>query len=1453
MSRPVRDDFAKATIERLAKRAGFLCSNPHCRIPTVGAAQGHQGIVNIGMAAHITAASPGGPRFDPTLSPEQRRHESNGIWLCQTHGKLVDSDEAHFTVAILREWKERAEISSFRAILAGQDVVADGGASVPGSEAIDDVVRRVGAATAADLAAFKRMPGWPNQPIALNLRLTAGNAERQFNVQTLGVAISAFNELVIVAPPGTGKTTTLLQINEAILAQGQSVAVFIPLGEWAIQGTPLFESIVRRRAFELIAVEDLATLADAGRLVLILDGWNELDGTSRTRARSEIQRLKREFPDVGIIISTRRQALDVPIAAPTVSIDFLSHDQQLELATALTGARGESLLDHAWRTPGVRELVAIPLYLTALVTRTTDDPFPTTREEIIRLFVQEHEGKTDRAEELRRLIFGFHPQILTALAVEGTRASSATISEARAHAAVAQSVSELLETGQLIDRIQPTTILDGLISHHLLVKSTDGIAFQHQQFQEWYASHEVERLMLRAALGKPGGREVLRPDVLNERPWEESVLFACERLSRRDSASAQAVASAILETLTIDPMLAAQMIFRSSDAVWALIRDEAIAFASRWHVRGEVDRAVAFMITTGRSDFASDVWPLVANEDDQVSYRALRCADRFRPSVLGVNAPEQLARLPDEIRKVVLHEIAFYSGMDGIELATEIARNDKTAAVQIAVAEALLFRRADRFAAIVLREASDEVWRAIADKGYYVARMTAPDVAERLQRTRAESMNAETDPLRKLAMLLEEGANGVDVGSDISSLLQRPDFPGRDEYGGVGRAYQLYPREVTTAFSARIEAGREVPYWALDQVRAANIAVDNGPLVDLVLRPDTSRAIGNAAAIIAGPRTIGRLVDEIVEVHAALQPMSRPVNEQTRERYWRLAELIANANDAALVGALLARPTSNSPAEIALLADQLARHSRDERAPLRIADDARRELTNLLTRWGDMIVSSSNADHEQFAEVARAMGRVASPDLIEPLRRLLNEDLARWRASRETQSIGLERHSLERGDAHSSWTRQYRDAFAAIDDATVPELMISYLRDVGYCGFGVDAAYALKKIWKKRHGDPEQDSPLSSQRQRVVMRRPHNVEPPVPYAEAILAVVDDLLESSSDQAQRHALRLATIAFTMPYGDRTATIRALLQLPQSPAAKRALLKVLAEGGEIVPGDLVFAGIDALLEEAKEKQWLLSDQNGWQLKEWLELLPFTDRAAETIDALGTLPRHRNPWQMQSLLSALGRSPSAACDRVLEQLARNDPRYLDEHDWFAALSLRGYAYAGRVVLTFLLEGAFDGRKANSDPLFLARKLAAGMSEDETLRRQVYERYQRDASGSIGRVLEYAIAEAPDDDGILLLVHVYSRQGRKTLDALHPAIRHLAIGEQPSDTFRGAVERFSVPLVDLRRRLFALVVHNETEAQLARDSLTLIDELRDENGAAEAEPRHPDITTDRSWPIVV
>ena len=104
-----RDEFSQSVKETLAKRVGCRCSSPSCQKLTSGPHEDPKKFVNIGVAAHITAAAPGGKRYDPNLSSEERSAIENGIWLCQNCGKLVDSDEQSYSVELLNNWKRDAE------------------------------------------------------------------------------------------------------------------------------------------------------------------------------------------------------------------------------------------------------------------------------------------------------------------------------------------------------------------------------------------------------------------------------------------------------------------------------------------------------------------------------------------------------------------------------------------------------------------------------------------------------------------------------------------------------------------------------------------------------------------------------------------------------------------------------------------------------------------------------------------------------------------------------------------------------------------------------------------------------------------------------------------------------------------------------------------------------------------------------------------------------------------------------------------------------------------------------------------------------------------------------------------------------------------------------------------------------------------------------------------------
>ncbi|HBC3859233.1 TPA: hypothetical protein KD866_004697 [Vibrio parahaemolyticus] len=105
----MRDDFTAATIQTMRQRVSEKCSNPSCRAPTSGPSTEPNKRLNGGRAAHITAASPGGPRYNSFLDPEQRKDISNGIWLCISCAWKIDSNEQLYPVQLLLDWKSQAE------------------------------------------------------------------------------------------------------------------------------------------------------------------------------------------------------------------------------------------------------------------------------------------------------------------------------------------------------------------------------------------------------------------------------------------------------------------------------------------------------------------------------------------------------------------------------------------------------------------------------------------------------------------------------------------------------------------------------------------------------------------------------------------------------------------------------------------------------------------------------------------------------------------------------------------------------------------------------------------------------------------------------------------------------------------------------------------------------------------------------------------------------------------------------------------------------------------------------------------------------------------------------------------------------------------------------------------------------------------------------------------------
>ena len=77
-----------------------------------------------GEVCHIKASSPGGPRYDPHQTDEDRHSERNLILLCSRHHTLVDADPKQYTVDVLLQMKRDHQGSGTPSIPIGIDRIA---------------------------------------------------------------------------------------------------------------------------------------------------------------------------------------------------------------------------------------------------------------------------------------------------------------------------------------------------------------------------------------------------------------------------------------------------------------------------------------------------------------------------------------------------------------------------------------------------------------------------------------------------------------------------------------------------------------------------------------------------------------------------------------------------------------------------------------------------------------------------------------------------------------------------------------------------------------------------------------------------------------------------------------------------------------------------------------------------------------------------------------------------------------------------------------------------------------------------------------------------------------------------------------------------------------------------------------------------------------------------------
>ena len=416
--------------------------------------------------------------------------------------------------------------------------------------------------------------------------------------------------------------------------------------------------------------------------------------------------------------------------------------------------------------------------------------------------------------------------------------------------------------------------------------------------------------------------------------------------------------------------------------------------------------------------------------------------------------------------------------------------------------------------------------------------------------------------------------------------------------------------------------------------------------------------------------------------------------------------------------------------------------------------------------WGErMLASGDVAKRWQVASIAKSISHAPSVALLPLLKKLLDDNLRRFRAFREEAKVKGWRHGEAAvNEAQRPHTHEYQRAFLAIKAPETAALMRDYLADEH---FGELAAIVLAVQWTEANEPTDAkkfwsgvDFPRVEARRATRAANPANTSV---EAEAIFRAVDSLIaDGSTDEQKQRAVGLAIVASRLPHGQRDATIQKLISLARR-RARAALLLSLVLSGEVVDINTVADGVAAVFETAKKEPWIL-DKDAYELRDWLRLLPFVNRPVDALAVVHAMPdAQRNPYLLEEMVGGLGSSPSDEAEEVLFKLAEEDPRLYQNHHWRSTVVRLGTSSAAYRLIDLTANGMLDGKFTGHWDL--ARELGGLIVEFPKVRAHVYELLKDGSRSESLALLAQVVAENPDPEGLLLLIDSEIKKGADLL----------------------------------------------------------------------------------------